>query len=140
MFLKGKFRILLSVLAIAVLCTATVSASASRASRYIDWYSMDVLRAGSGKLGIEFSIEGTGKMTAIGAESIVVYRQSGSTWVYDGEYDRYDAGMTDSNTAKHGNTIYYQGVSGVKYKVTVTVFAENSTGSDSRTENFILTA
>lgn len=48
--------------------------------------------------------------------------------------------MTGSNTGMFGNSIAYYGTTGIQYKVTITVFAENSTASDSRTEDFILTA
>lgn len=136
---KKYFRILAVIASLAVLCSISVSASITRASAYISCYEMDVLPAGSGRLAIEFSIEGTGTMSAIGARSISVYRQEDNKWIYDGGFDRNDYGMVDTNTGKHGNTMYYYGVPGTKYKVTVTLFAEKGTGSDSRTENFILT-
>jgi len=101
---------------------------------------MDVIPAGLGVLGIDFGIEGTGQMTAIGAETITVYKANGWDWDFVTEFNRNDDGMIDTNTVYHGNTIYFYGISGVRYKVTVTLFSENTKGYDSRTENFIVTA
>jgi len=101
---------------------------------------MDVIPAGSGILGIEFSIMGTGRMSAIGAESIVIREKSGSDWINVCEYDRNDSDMIKTGSGKHSGSIPFEGTIGVQYWITITVFAENSNGSDSRTENFIVTA
>lgn len=137
---KKKIRVLISLMLAAVLCTVSVSAALARASAYIDWYSMNVTPVGSGVLGIEFSVKGTGKMSALGAESITIERQSGTKWIQDAEFDRYDEGMVGKNAFTYTNTIPYNGTPGTKYKVTITLFAENSSGSDSRTQTFIVTA
>jgi len=101
---------------------------------------MNAIPVGSGIIGIEFSIVGIGKMSTIGAESIVIYESSGSEWINVCEYDRNDSGMVKTNSGKHSGSIPFYGTKGVQYLVTITVFAEKSEGSDSRTENFILTA
>lgn len=138
--LKKKIRVLLSLMLAAVLCTVSVSAALTRASAYIDWYSMNVTPVGSGVLWIEFSIEGTGKMSTLGAESITIERQSGAKWIQAAEFDRYDEGMVGTNAYTYDNIIPYNGIPETKYKVTITLFAENSSGSDSRTKTFIVTA
>lgn len=117
-------------------CLLSVSAANTRASAYITSTYMDVIPTGEGELAVEFSILGTGRMSRIGAQAISFYRENGSSWTYLTSYYDDDEGMAETNTYSHGNTMYYQGVSGTRYKVIVTLFAENSSGSDSRTEAF----
>lgn len=54
--------------------------------------------------------------------------------------DRYDSGMSTKDDYYFGNELYYTGTPGKEYKVEVTVFAENSSGYDSRTRTFNVTA
>lgn len=100
---------------------------------------MNALPAGNGKIAVEFSMQGTGDMNAVGAESIIIYRADGYSWIKVVEFNRNDSGMIGTNRTYYGNTKYYQGIPEERYKVTVTLFAENDSGYDSRTENFIFT-
>lgn len=135
-----KFVRIFSLILIAVLILSIPAyATEERASLYISSYSMDVLPAGNGKLAVEFAIAGTRQMSAVGVESITIYRINGSSRIEVAEFNRNDTNMIATNSAFHAGTKYYQGIPGEEYKVTVTLFAENSSGYDSRTENFILT-
>ena len=87
-----------------------------------------------------FSIDGTGEMKNIGAESIIIYYKIGGAWVVGYDLDRYDSGMSTKDDYYFGNELYYTGTPGKEYKVEVTVFAENSSGYDSRTRTFNVTA
>mgnify|MGYP000589213411 CR=1 FL=1 len=93
-----------------------------------------------GKIAIAFSIDGTGEMKNIGAESIIIYYKIGGAWVVGDDLDRYDSGMSTKDDYYFGNELYYTGTPGKEYKVEVTVFAENSSGYDSRTRTFNVTA
>ena len=79
-------------------------------------------------------------MDELGAEEVVVYRNSGSKWVKVDSYDRNDSGMTQLNSCRCRNTIIFEGTSGAEYKIEVTVFAEDSSGYDSRTKTHYVTA
>lgn len=137
--MKKVSRILNVFIVLAFICSISVFASEARASLYISSYYMDVLPAGNGRLGVEFSMSGTRQMSALGAESIIVYRADGFDWIKVVEFNRNDSNMSGTNRIHYGNTKYYQGIPDEEYKVTVTLFAENDSGYDSRTQNFILT-
>ncbi|NLV86411.1 MAG: hypothetical protein GX025_04260 [Clostridiales bacterium] len=111
------------------------------ASDQISSYSISATAASGGKIAIDFSVTGAGKMSVIGAKSIAIYEKIGSRWEFAKSFSQGDSGMTKANAYIYGNTIYYNGVSGREYRVDVTVFAQDSTGaSDSRSKSFAVTA
>lgn len=120
--------------------TLTISAYAieNRASDQIALYNITVTPT-SGTLNVKFSVSGTGVMEKIGCESIRIYEKSGTRWSLVDSMDENDPGMSRYNTNAQKNTIQFDGESGVEYKVSVTVFAENSAGRDTRTETFYVT-
>ena len=88
---------------------------------------------------VEFDVTGAGRMEKIGCESIYIYRQSGSRWILDDSFTENDSGMIASNTVSHSNVISSSCSSESKYKVVVTIFAENSAGRDTRTQTKYVT-
>ena len=138
-----KIKFLSCIIAISTLLMVPVSAYSNivyRASEQLTSYSINVKPIGGGRLAISFSVDGTGKMTRIGAKRIVVHQKVGGTWALANSLDQDDAGMISNNSYYHGNTIYYNGISGEEYRVEVTIFAEDASGSDSRTQTFYVTA
>ncbi len=118
----------------------SVSLSTPRASEYISRSSIQVSREGNGEFAITFSVYGTGKMTRIGAKSIVISEKVGSRWNEVVSYDQYDGGMSRTNATSYANTIYFNGDIGTEYRFEVTVFAQDSSGSDTESETFTLIA
>lgn len=109
-------------------------------SEYISRSFIEVNREGNGRFAVSFSIRGTGVMTRIGAKSIVISQKEGSHWSQVVSYDQYDSGMSKANSFSYANTIYFDGDIGSEYRFEVTVFAQDSSGSDTESESFILTA
>ena len=141
---KSKIRIISFLVALA--CMMSVSAYASDIAPYasdqIGAYDGDAIAVGNGPLAIEFSIEGTGKMSSLGAQRIRVYEDYYSDgWALVKTFKQTDEGMATSGKVSYGNTIYYDGISGMKYKIEITVFATDSKGvTDSRTITCYVTA
>ncbi len=73
-------------------------------------------------------------MTKLGASSIKIYEYPYNSSDIVNTKTEYSTGMTTTNSYSYSNTITYTGESNTKYKVVVTVFARDSSGSDSRTE------
>lgn len=146
---KNLIRICVATL---VLCTTvafptfatalpdTTSLSTLRASEYISRSSIKVSREGNGEFAITFSIYGTGRMTRIGAKSIVISEKVGSRWNEVISYDQYDSGMSRTNATSYANTIYFNGDIGTEYCFKITVFAQDFSGSDTESETFTLIA
>lgn len=134
---KNKTRILSLLLVLACMMSVTAYASdiVPYASDQISAYDGDAIAVGNGRIAIEFSIEGTGKMSSIGAQKIKVYEDYYSDgWALVKTFRQADDGMSTSGKVSYGNTIYYNGVAGKKYKVEITVFATDYNGvTDTRT-------
>lgn len=137
---KNMIRLCALIFVLSLALSVPALAVTITASDQIHSYDMDVLAIGNGKLAIEFSIEGTGWMDRIGAKSIVIYEKFGNNWLIVASYDKDDPGMSTKNINMYGNTIYYSGYSGTQYRVQITVFAENASGSDSRFGELYITA
>lgn len=136
------------IMATALACVLTLlmlvvvyAAEETRASSLIITHSCQAAATGDGEIAIDFSITGKAFMARIGAQHIYVYAENGNTWTLEKHYGQYDEGTSKTDSVKHMNTIYYQGTAGVRYKVIVTLFAKNSSGtSDTRGYTFYLTA
>lgn len=139
-----KKRILPTLFAVLVVIgffkVPTAIAFELRASEQIAMYTTDVFATGNGELAIQASVAGTGVMSSIGIKEIKIYAQSGSRWILQDIFTESNYGMCQTDTLKYSNTIDYSGMTGLYYKVVVTVFAENANGLDSRTETHYITA
>ena len=127
---------------LACMCLLTSTAFASeKASDQIASYSIYVAPAGDGQIGMEFSITAPDFMEEIGAKNITIYEITPSGYKLRAEYTKDDPGMIEIDSWFQANTLYFNGVAGKTYYVTVTVFATDyNGGSDSRTKSFTVTA
>lgn len=131
---KRSIRFFPLCLVVLMLLTMTISAL-TRASDYIQYYDIDVYTSGQ-KICTDFSVDATGKMTKLGASSIKIYEYPYGSGDLVSTKTEYSTGMTQANSYTYSNTITYTGESNKKYKVVVTVFARDASGSDSRTETY----
>ena len=131
---KYSVRVLALCFAVLLVLTMPVSASA-RASDYIRNYTINVYTSGQ-KICTEFNVRATGEMTKLGASSIKIYEYPYGSGDLVNSKTEYSTGMTTTNDYSYSNTITYTGESNKKYKVVVTIFARDASGSDSRTEDY----
>ena len=104
------------------------------ASSYLDRYGVSLIAAGDGQMAIDMSVDGVSKMSKIGVMEVYIEEKNTST----GSWHEYDTlyGMDDPDTFYDYNsydylrTIYFDGVVGRYYRVSLIVFASNSSGSD----------
>ena len=129
-------------LLLACMCLLTSTAFASEnASDQISSYFIYVAPMGNGQLGMDFSITAPYYMEEIGAESITVYEITSSGRKLRAEFTKDDDGMIETDSWFQANTLYFDGVAGKTYYVTITVFATDyDGGSDSRSRSFTVTA
>ncbi len=137
---KSCSRICALLVALSIVLSVPALANTYRASDQIDAYSVEAVATGGGAFETYFTVYGTGKMTSLGAESIVIREKSGNIWRIVKTYDRDDSGMTASNAYVHSATVYHNGTSGTEYMIEVTLFAENASGYDSRLKVVYVTA
>ena len=134
--MKQKKLVVLLFL-IACMVTTMIPASA-RASYQIDDYFMDSF-SNDEKIYVDFSVTGTNSMKLIGCESIYIYESNGGSWIEVDFLDENDPGMSGRNTLRYAETVNVDCEVGVRYKVVVTIFAEDSAGRDSRQQTFYVT-
>lgn len=118
-----------------MLLIGTVSASA-RSSLYLDGYRAWLTPKSGAKINVNIDVQAVGDMDDVGALDVTIYESSdgGTTWDNDATY--YSAlfpELLDHDTYLYYDTpISHQGTAGYKYFAVVTVYAGDSTGSDSR--------
>lgn len=115
-----------------VMLFALPVAADTRSSAYIMRTSA-ILTAGTsnGKIQVNYNITGRDVMTTIGASKIVVYRSNGTVYAtYNGSVAN---GLLVQNSPMASGTQTIYGVSGTTYYCKVTLYAGDSSGSDSRT-------
>ena len=125
----------------AVICVMSmvISVSASaRASDQIGHYLIDVM-SDNGQIYVDFSVSGTGSMDRVGCESIYIYESAGSRWIEVENFDENDSGMSTRNARRYSNMITADCEIGTRYKVEVTISAEDSAGRDTRSKTFYVT-
>lgn len=134
--MKKRILPLLFVVCVLVSMISTVGARTvvPYASKYLDQYGVSLVAEGNGRMAIDMTVDGVSKMTRIGVREVYIEEKNTST----GSWHEYDVlyGMDDPDTFYDYNsydylrTIYFDGVVGRYYRVTITAHAVNSSGSD----------
>lgn len=106
-------------------------AHAMRSSSYLDSYSVGIEARGNGTIAVTMTVDGKGKMEKIGVIEVEIEKKVNGNWrYYDSQYGAEHPEFYDYNTWDYVGTTYFQGTPGVSYRVTLTVYARNSKGSD----------
>lgn len=123
------FLLLISALSLSAYAADEV---APYASFYLSSYSVSASRGDAkGELVISYAVNSNTKATSIGVDKIEIYNSSGTKIATI--FGSLSNGLQASSTSAHFDDYSYYGVSGAFYYAKVTVFAENASGSDSRT-------
>ncbi|HIS44729.1 MAG TPA: hypothetical protein IAB47_05090 [Candidatus Scatomorpha merdigallinarum] len=127
-------KILAVCLAVCIIITLPIYASTTRASEQLHRYGVDVNLL-SEELNVTVSVSGTIGVTKTGCEVIRVFEKVGSFWVMREELREDDANMyVNSRIYLYTHTFDADGNS--SYRVSVTIFAENADGRDTRTLSY----
>lgn len=116
------------LLALMLLSTAMLStcSATSKASDFFSSTEVVCYAKGSGKVMLEYDIDATGIMDALGIYYATFYeKQPNGKYISVKTYnwDNVD-GLTTSNTSTAGGTLWYQGVAGRSYYAVVGCYAE----------------
>ena len=133
-----KFKKLTSMFCVLICIFAvTTSAFASTyASGQINDYLVSV-SSDNGQIYVDFSVTGTGSMKEIGCESIYIYESSSGRLVES--LNENNAGMSTKNARRYANVGSADCEVGVRYRVVVTIFAEDSASRDTRSKTTYVT-
>ena len=123
----------LLIVALAVPATAVDSRSSLYLSAYRAWLTPE----SGAKIDVTIHVQAVDDMDYVGATKVEMYESSdgGVTWSRDGTYlSAFNQDMlVEGDVLYYDTPITHQGTSGYKYYAVVTVYAEDSTGSDSKT-------
>lgn len=134
--MKKKWLITFVCILVCVMSMAIPAfAMEARASQQIKTYDIDV-SAQSNSIDAYFLVNGTGPMNKLGCERIDIYTKSGSSWIWSTGKSENDTGMSKTGGQLYANTISFSKSAGTRYRVAVTIFAEDNNGRDTRTEIF----
>ena len=137
MKLKAKKFVAL-ILLFAMLMTIPTFAVEDRASDQIGRHDIKVTPL-DGQIAIKASIFGVAPMNKLGCESIYLFKQYSSGWISNDWYLEDDYNMYSTNSPAHMANYYFDSEPGVRYKVVITMFAENDEGRDTIEETFYVT-
>ncbi len=83
---------------------------------------------------ISYSVEGTGIMTEIGAQKILIEKKTGSAWTtHETLYSATNPDFYGNNRYTYAHAVTFTGVGGTIYRVPLTAYAANDNGSDTGT-------
>ena len=139
--MKRKWMRIITIILVLVLAVSPISVMAAappdgsvvepQASNYINDTYAHVARNG-GAVTVNFNVGGTGRMTSIGAEKIVIKTASGSVVKTFNYFN--NAGMMGYNAYSHiGSVTWTGGSATTQYYAVVTFKAANASGSDTVT-------
>ena len=127
---KNIARIIAMIIIMAAFANTIALAAETRASLYIQKTSAYVDATGGGDIDVWFTVSATGIMTQVGAKAVRIYKSDGTlvkTFKYTDTGYEYLMGY---NTFRHSGCVSYEGTSGQSYYAIVSLYAENSNGSD----------
>ncbi len=133
-----KGRVIAFILVITLLISTQAFAFEFRASDQIGSYSIDIATS-SGKIRVTAYVFGNGSMNKIGCESIEIYDKNGSRWDSYVDLDEDDDYMSSTNIHAYAHTFEFDATKNVEYMVSVTIFAENDDGRDTRSKTEYVT-
>lgn len=133
-----KTKLVALIMIFSLLLSMSAFASETRASDQIARHDIDVTEL-SGQIGIKASIYGMGLMNKIGCQSIYLYKEYGSGWLLVDRLREEDDNMYRTNSSGHAANYYFDTVKGVKYRLNITLFAENDEGRDTVSQTFYFT-
>lgn len=133
--MKCVFKAIIIVLAIIIgtsgVATAAGNLNMPQASLYLDSYGVDILAIGNGQIAIEMDVNATGTMTQLGVHELYIEQKINGSWVeYGTVYGAVHSDFYTYNDSTYLGEYIFNGVAGRQYRVTMTAYARNSTGSD----------
>ena len=128
---------MISILLVIAMMASLATMTSARASKYLDDYSALNVADGGGKVSCDVIVNGVKTMSKIGVQSLEIQEKTS----INGRWHTYEVryGVDDpsefywTNNYTYCNTFEYTGTIGYYYRVIVTAYAGNSTGSDTGT-------
>lgn len=140
-----KKKILFLLLVFMATVTVSVGAVSVRSSLYLSRYRAWLNAKSGGEITVTIDVQAVDNMDEVGASKIILYESSngGTSWTRVRTYLKsiYPEMYWEDEVLYYTTPVSHQGTVGYKYYAVVTVYASDSTGSDSREyETTVVTA
>lgn len=129
---KRTIRLMVCLIIVALMLSATASALETRASTYISSYGASIGTDGNGNVTVYFNITGNMYLSKIGATKVNIYKVGSGlvrSYLYTSPAYTHIMG---NNAIFHASSVSYTGVKGSSYYAVVYFYAGDSTGGDTR--------
>ncbi|MCR4963704.1 MAG: hypothetical protein K6B40_07490 [Firmicutes bacterium] len=104
-----------------------------KSSNYLRSYNVIVSAEGDNKVKVGFNILATDIMNHVGVLEIKIEKKISGSWVHDRTLShQYYSNFLRKNVAQNNANVIFNGVPGVQYRATITAYAANSSGSDTK--------
>lgn len=115
-------------------CAAQADGVMPRASYYLDEYSIALNSEDDEVMCVSILVEGVGTQDKIGISYIDIEEKVGNRWSYVDTLEAADNSyFYEYDSDVYMDDVYFEGIPGVEYRVTVCVYAGKNGGSDTRT-------
>lgn len=123
--------VLFSLCTVSAVATENEGIDPLRASEYLTEYTIGVAATTNHRIAMGITVDGTGTMSKIGVNVIHIEKKVNGSWTtHDTLFGAEHPEFYQYNTFSYVDTIYFTGTAGVTYRVTITAFAQNSSGYD----------
>jgi len=134
---KKVTALFLSLALLIVALAVPAGAVDSRSSLYLSYYRAWLTPESGAIVDVTIDVQAVNYMDDVGALSVEMYvsDDGGATWDRDGTYVSalYPELLVQDDYWYYETPISHQGIAGYKYYAIITVYAGDSTGSDSKT-------
>ena len=129
--MKRKLLAIPVVIALLLTFTCTAFASETKASDYIATYHASLSAGGNGRIDITYKVTATHSMLQVGVQSFFIEKYVNGSWLpCTTLLGSENPDFYSYNTREHFNVTSFAGIPGVKYRVTMTAYAQDNQGSD----------
>lgn len=127
-------HILPMLLCVVMLCSIPAYAMEARASSRIAYSATSLSQKSNGDLSVYFSVQGTGKMDVIGANSVEIQRNTIFGWVTEYTFTTSNTpAIQAANKFHHSATLTYSPlVTGTDYRAVVMIYVEDALGTSTK--------
>ncbi len=131
---KWPVHILLMLLCLVMLFNIPAYAAETRASDRIVRSTVTLSKKSNGDLSIYFSVQANDRMEKIGATSVAIQRNSGSSWVTEYTFNTSNTpALLRDNKDRHSMVLTCSPqFTGVEYRAVVMIYVEDAAGVSSQ--------
>ena len=127
--MRRRIVAMMMVLSLIFSTAGVANAQEDRASDYLSIYGISLEAQGNGRIEIFYHVDGKGLMDCVGAQALYIDYYNGEEWIpYETQLGMQHPDFYSYDAFGHIGFAYFDGESGVDYRVTLQAYARGSDG------------